>query len=116
MVADYYRYMAESAKEEKLEEVSNKALEYYEKATNEANNLEPYSPIRLGLALNFSVFYFEVRDNKDEAIKLAEDAHQKATEDPDALANDQYRDSAGIIELLKENLELWKEEDNDDNN
>ena len=116
MVADYYRYMAESAKDEKLEEVSNKALEYYEKATNEANNLEAYSPIRLGLALNFSVFYFEVRDNKDEAIKLAEDAHQKATEDPDAMANDQYRDSAGIIELLKENLELWKEEDNDDNN
>mmetsp|Transcript_9051 Transcript_9051/g.10245 ORF Transcript_9051/g.10245 Transcript_9051/m.10245 type:complete len:116 (+) Transcript_9051:385-732(+) len=115
MIADYYRYMAESAKEEKLQEVSDNALKYYQKATDEGATLENYSPIKLGLALNFSVFYFEVRDSKDEAIKLAEEAFQAATEKIDPMEEEVYRDSNGIIELLKENLELWKEEDNDDN-
>ena len=107
--------MAESAKGDKLQEVSDKALEYYQKATEDGEGLEPYSPIRLGLALNFSVFHFEVRNNKEEAIQLAEEAFKKATVNMESIDQDLYRDSTGIIELLKENLELWKEEDNDDN-
>ena len=60
MIADYYRYIAESAKGTRLQEVSDAALEYYQKALATSEALEKYNPIRLGLALNFSVFYFEV--------------------------------------------------------
>ena len=114
MIADYYRYMAESATGDKLQEVSDLALSNYEKAHEEGAGLEDYSPIKLGLALNMSVFHFEVRDNKEDAIEIAEKAYKKATADIDAIDEEVYRDSTGIIDLLKENLELWKEDDNAD--
>lgn len=63
--------------------------------------------------MNFSVFYFEVRDNKAEACKLAEKALKEAMETLDEAKEDVYRDAKGIIDLLTENLELWKEDDGD---
>lgn len=75
MVADYYRYVAESASPEKLEEVKHGALEYYNKASDIANkDLNACNPIRLGLALNFSVFYFEVMNDHKKACELGENA------------------------------------------
>ena len=61
MVGDYYRYIAENAKDSKLEEVKGKALEAYDKANK--IELQPCNPIKLGLALNFSVFHYEVMKN-----------------------------------------------------
>jgi 14-3-3 protein epsilon len=72
MVGDYYRYIAENAKGDKLEEVKNKALEAY----NQANQIElaACNPIKLGLALNFSVFHYEVMKNHSKACELADSA------------------------------------------
>ena len=111
LIGDYFRYIAESAHEERLNDVKEKAREYYDKATDAANSLPKHNPIRLGLALNFSVFYFEVTDNKEEAIKVAQGALQNAEESLEDADEDTYRDAKGIIDLLTENLELWKEED-----
>ena len=61
MVGDYYRYIAENAKDSKLEEVKTKALEAYDRANK--IELQPCNPIKLGLALNFSVFHYEVMKN-----------------------------------------------------
>ena len=61
MVGDYYRYIAENAKDAKLEEVKEKALKAYKEA--EAISLPPCNPIKLGLALNSSVFHYEVMKN-----------------------------------------------------
>jgi 14-3-3 protein epsilon len=58
MVGDYYRYIAENAKGDTLEDVKTKAKAAYEEAN--AINLQPCNPIKLGLALNFSVFNYEV--------------------------------------------------------
>ena len=75
MVGDYYRYVAESAKDEKLTQVKNGALEFYQKALEVANaDLSACNPIRLGLALNFSVFYFEVMNDHKKACELGENA------------------------------------------
>jgi hypothetical protein len=58
LIGDYYRYIAESATGDRYETVKQEAL----KAYSEANKitLPPCNSIRLGLALNFSVFYYEV--------------------------------------------------------
>ena len=113
MVGDYYRYISENAKDAKLEEVKQKALSAY----SEANqiSLAACNPIKLGLALNFSVFHYEVMKNHAEACTLADSALQEALEKIDELEEEDFRDAKSIIELLKENLTLWREEDEGDN-
>ena len=113
MVGDYYRYIAENAKGNQLEEVKQKALKAYTEAN--AIQLPPCNPIKLGLALNFSVFHYEVMKNHKAACELADQALQEALDKIDELEEDDFRDAKSIIELLKENLTLWKEEDEDQN-
>merc|ERR1712083_1208170 len=109
MVGDYYRYIAENAKGSLMEEVKQNAL----KAYNEANTitLPPCNPIKLGLALNFSVFQYEVMKNHKAACELADQALQEALDKIDELEEEDFRDAKSIIELLKESLALWKDED-----
>jgi 14-3-3 protein epsilon len=114
MAGDYYRYVAESAHGAQLEEVKAGALEYYQQATGEAeSNLGACNPIRLGLALNFSVFHYEVMNDHKQACVLGETALTSALEKIDDCDEETFRDAKSIIELLKENLSLWKEEDNE---
>ena len=113
MVGDYYRYIAENAKDAKLDEVRQKALDAYKQADD--ITLPPCNPIKLGLALNFSVFHYEVMKNHKAACDLADKALQEALDKIDELEEDDFRDAKSIIELLKENLTLWKEEEGDDN-
>ena len=72
MIGDYYRYIAENARDSLLEQVKQNAL----KAYNEANQIKlpPCNPIKLGLALNFSVFHYEVMKNHKAACELADKA------------------------------------------
>ena len=53
--------------------------------------------------------------NHAAACKLADEALQSALDKIDELEEDDFRDAKSIIELLKENLTLWKEEEEDDN-
>jgi 14-3-3 protein epsilon len=114
MVGDYYRYIAENAKGDTLEDVKTKAKAAYEEA--DAISLQPCNPIKLGLALNFSVFNYEVLKDHARACALADTALQQALDKIDELEEDDFRDAKSIIELLKENLTLWKEEEEENNN
>ena len=62
MKGDYYRYIGEYTKDEaENKKVADSALIAYNDATEKANaDLKTTNPIRLGLALNFSVFYYEI--------------------------------------------------------
>ena len=113
MVGDYYRYIAENAKDALLEEVKGKAKAAYEQANG--IDLPACNPIKLGLALNFSVFNYEVLKDHAKACELADTALQSALDKIDELEEDDFRDAKSIIELLKENLTLWKEEEEGDN-
>ena len=74
MIGDYYRYVAESATEDKLQKVKDGAHKGYEEANKLSKGLNPCNPIRLGLALNFSVFYYEVMNDHKKACELGEAA------------------------------------------
>ena len=114
MKGDYNRYIAEYAQGDLKEKVSQAALEAYGNATKDAAGLSPIHPISLGLALNFSVFYYEVMGNHEKACSIAKDVLDvankeiSAIEDPDE--NDSTRDALSIINLLRENLDMWKME------
>jgi len=67
MIGDYYRYVAESANESILEEVKQGALDGYSNSNIHSASLNACNPIRLGLALNYSVFYYEVMNQHGKA-------------------------------------------------
>lgn len=55
-----------------VKEVTASSEAAYKKANDEAiENMAPTHPIRLGLALNFSVFYYEIMNDCSKACELA---------------------------------------------
>ncbi|MBA0666715.1 hypothetical protein Gotur_021234 [Gossypium turneri] len=76
--------------------------------------LAPTHPIRLGLALNFSVFYYEILNSPDRACSLAKQAFDEAIAELDTLGEDSYKDSTLIMQLLRDNLTLWTSDMQDD--
>ena len=58
-----------------------------------AEDLQPYNSIRLGLALNYSVFYYEVKSDIPKACKLAEEALESAKQNIDNMDNEDARDA-----------------------
>jgi 14-3-3 protein epsilon len=83
----------------------------YEAAhTLSADCLPSTHPIRLGLALNYSVFYYEIMKNSAKACKMARDAFDEAIADLDNVEDEFYKDATLIMQLLRDNLTLWTEE------
>lgn len=108
MKGDYHRYLAEFASGEKRKNAATAAHEAYKGATDVAQtDLTPTHPIRLGLALNFSVFYYEILNSPDRACHLAKQAFDDAIAELDSLSDESYTDSTLIMQLLRDNLTLW---------
>lgn len=109
MTGDYYRYLAESETDQGYD---LKAAQFYGSAYAIATQkLKPTHPIRLGLALNYSVCFYEILKKKDEACKLAKDAFDEAISKLDKLEEPDYKDSTLIMQLLRDNLTLWNNSD-----
>jgi len=108
MKADYYRYIAEFTDGDAKSKAAESARAAYKDAQAVAEkDLAVTHPIRLGLALNFSVFMYEVLSNPDEACKMARTAFEDAIAELDNVAEDSYKDSTLIMQLLRDNLTLW---------
>merc|ERR1711890_43975 len=108
MKADYYRYIAEFSDGDKKNKAADDAKKAYEEAQKVAEkDLAVTHPIRLGLALNFSVFQYEVLGVPEEACKMARTAFEDAIAELDNVAEDSYKDSTLIMQLLRDNLALW---------
>jgi 14-3-3 protein epsilon len=110
MKGDYNRYIAEYAQGELKQKVADGALDAYKAASESAKGLSPIHPISLGLALNFSVFYYEVMNDHETACKIAKETLDLANKElPNLDEEDEtHRDAMSIINLLRENLEMWK--------
>merc|ERR1712193_374648 len=115
MKGDYYRYIAEFTAGDKKSEAANSAKTAYDDAMTAASELAVTHPIRLGLALNFSVFHYEVLSNPEEACKMARTAFEDAIAELDNVSEDSYKDSTLIMQLLRDNLTLWTSDQEGDN-
>ena len=115
MKGDYNRYIAEYAEGDLKDKVSKDASSAYEEASGLSKDLPVLNPIALGLALNYSVFYYEVLNDHATAIKVASEALDKSNKELPNIDEDaeENRDAVSIISLLKENLDMWKSEEED---
>ena len=112
---DYYRYKCEYAIGKDFDDACTKADKVYKEAYDIANKDIPISSsTRLGLALNYSVFFYEIKGLKEEACRIAKNAFDESMKVLDDLEKSKPKDTILIIQLLKENLILWSNEMNDD--
>jgi 14-3-3 protein epsilon len=112
---DYYRYKCEYSQGNEFDT----AVELAEKAYTEAyqiaeKNIPIANSTRLGLALNFSVFFYEIKNMKEEACNIAKESFNEAMKVLDDLEKVKAKDTLLIIQLLKENLILWDNEMNEE--
>ncbi|XP_053565675.1 14-3-3 protein theta [Bombina bombina] len=108
MKGDYYRYLAEVATEEdRTRTIGDSQTSYQEAFDISKKTMQPTHPIRLGLALNFSVFYYEILNCPEKACLLAKTAFDEAIAELDTLNEESYKDSTLIMQLLRDNLTLW---------
>lgn len=115
MKGDYFRYLSEVASgDTKKETVENSQKAYQDAFDISKKDMQPTHPIRLGLALNFSVFYYEILNSPEQACTLAKQAFDEAIAELDTLNEDSYKDSTLIMQLLRDNLTLWTSENQGD--
>jgi 14-3-3 protein epsilon len=108
MKGDYHRYLSEFQTGDVRKASGGDALDAYQAASGIASSdLPPTHPIRLGLALNFSVFYYEILNSPDQACQIAKQAFDDAIAELDTLNEESYKDSTLIMQLLRDNLTLW---------
>lgn len=108
MKGDYHRYLAEFLSTDTRKDAAEDSLLAYRSASDIAmTDLPSTHPIRLGLALNFSVFYYEIMNSPDRACQLAKQAFDEAIAELDTLSEESYKDSTLIMQLLRDNLTLW---------
>ncbi|CAN1314071.1 14-3-3-like protein GF14 iota [Linum perenne] len=125
MKGDYFRYLAEFKTESERKDAAEQSLKGYEvlveiaASATASTELPSTHPIRLGLALNFSVFYYEIMNSPERACHLAKQAFDEAIAELDTLNEESYKDSTLIMQLLRDNLTLWTsdlpEDGGDDN-
>lgn len=98
--------------EKDRQEIAEKSNQAYSEALTLSEELGATHPIRLGLALNFSVFFYEIMGSSERACELAKKAFDKAISELDSLTEeDSYKDSTLIMQLLRDNLTLWTADD-----
>jgi len=108
MKGDYYRYLAEFQNPVERDAAAKNSNDAYATATVIAEKeLAATHPIRLGLALNYSVFFYEILNKRFDAIRLAKQAFDEAIAVLDSLSEESYKDSTLILQLLRDNLTLW---------
>ena len=114
---DFNRYIAEYAKDELREKVMKDGLTGYQEAKNLSKDMPILNEILLGLALNMSLFYYEVVNERKNAIKVAEECIQKVDKELPSFDKDKEENKLimTLIGLIKENLENWKIEEEEQN-
>jgi len=106
---DYYRYLCEAAEDQERDSYQKLATESYEKAFELCQkDLKPFEPTSLGLVLNYSVFLFEIIQDKQKAIDLAKKALEESTPLIDQNSENSLHEVKEIMSRLGDNINLWQ--------
>jgi len=130
--ADIFRYIAEVCIGEQANEYKEKAEQTYEEArmyyklltelriqhtkkdedTKKTTDLDVIDSLRLSLNLNYAVFLYEVKQDKKskkKALRILKKEIQDALDDFEKWEPTQIEQIKQQVELIQENINLWKE-------
>lgn len=109
MRADHYRYLAEISSESKKTEYANISLKIYQEASDISRiQLATTNPVRLNLALNLSVLYYDILNSSRSACIVAKQAFDEAILDIENLNEENLAKTTLVMKLLTDNLTLWE--------
>ncbi|CAF2205920.1 unnamed protein product [Brassica napus] len=108
MKANYFRYMAEFGSDAERQGAADNSLEAYKIAMEMAEGgLSPTNLVRLGLALNFSIFNYVILKSTERfatACKLAKKAYDEAISELDGADKQSYEDTTFIVDILRDRV------------
>ena len=105
---DYHRYYAEVIPSEAQKQAAKEA---YERATQVANaSLPATHPTRLGLVLNVSVFHYEILKQRETGFAMARTAYNEAAPELESLDPEAFREAAVTVQMLRDNLNMWSDD------
>ena len=112
--ADYFRYIAENVDKNDGKPFLEKSLKSYKDATEISKKLPITNQLRLGLALNFSIFYYEIMNDSKTACSITKETIEIASK---AMGNtdeedEEFKDAFRIIDTMNENLQMWSDVEN----
>jgi len=111
MKGDYYRYQVDfQSSSDARKETRNLALSAYKEATKLSHQLEACHVTCIGLALNFSVFYYKTLDDVYSAKRIGKKSLNQARycDEYKALAPTEKLEVDKILNLLSQNLKIWQ--------
>lgn len=115
MKGDNYSNIGGFTKGERNKKVISEALKAYKDATKKANaDLKITNPIRLELVLNFSFFYHKELNDTSKAYEMCKKAFDDALANIEDLSEENYKDSTRIMQMMRNNLNILKDELSDD--
>ena len=116
---DFNRYITEYEKGLTREKASNVASKAYQDAMNLAKNMNIMNRLLLGLALNFSIYQYEVVGERKNAMSIAEECLNKVDKELPEFNMDKNEEDYGIImdliDKMKKNLKKWRIEEDEQN-
>jgi 14-3-3 protein epsilon len=110
MKGDYYRYIAEFAYGSEKIEAAKRSLIAYKVASAIARlELSPAHPIRLGLALNLSVFYYDILSFPSRACRLSKVAYNDGALElrTTRIRDRNYGAATHIMQTIRNNHTNW---------
>lgn len=114
LIADYKRYAAEVTNnpDDRASVVAESRAAYEQADTLSRRVLQHIDPVRLGLMLNYSVFLYQVCNQRQQGHDLAKLAFDEAVAQIDSIEDHMYDDSTLILRLIRDNLTIWIQENN----
>lgn len=110
MKGDYCRYLCEFLPLNENQNYMDESEKSYKEANDLAQNFSWTNPLRLGLSLNYCVFYYDIKKNVSQAIKIGKEAIKGAKKQFDKIKEEEDKDAAMTLQTLKENIILWEKE------
>jgi 14-3-3 protein epsilon len=114
--ADHFRYMAEITNAQTLFNNKQSAFHFYKQAYEISNKLDSLDVIKLSIALNYSVFLYEILNKRLNAIFYAKEALTRALIQlkgftAEEISDEKFRESLNIVEIMNQNVHSWYKEE-----